>query len=488
MPKVGVLDTTLRDGEQTPGVSLSPEEKLRVAKALDDLGVDYIEAGSAATSPGEAEGIRLIANEKLKAKVLSFSRVLEKEVDLCKSCDVDGLFLVAPTSEEHIRFKLKTTPKEFLTTVEKTVDHSKDCGLYIDFCCEDGSRTDIGYLRKVLDLVGDRVDRFTVADTVGAATPEKMTQFFSELSKYKKMSYGVHCHDDLGLAVANTVASVRAGADTVDVTVNGLGERAGNAPLEEVVSALELLYGYKTNIKTERIFEVSRLVEDLTGVAVQPNKALVGKNAFRHESGIHVDGLLKHAGTYEFVKPEYVGRKKVFGFGKHMGGKGLKAILDSMKISVSDEQFKGIFDEIKAMGDRGKTITDADLSAIVKQVRGEKVRRFLDIVDIKVESGTRIKPKAVVMVKVDGKQVRETAEGDGPVDAAINAIMKVAGGKKIKLEEYHVDAITGGTDATVSVQVRMKSGDRVISASGVDTDIIMASVQAIVNGINYLLG
>ncbi len=485
--RLNVLDTTLRDGEQTPGVSLTPQEKLKIAKALDGLGVDFLEAGSACTSPGEAESIRLIADEGLKAKVLSFSRVLEKEVDLCCSCDVDGLFLVAPTSDAHIRYKLGTTPEEFLKTLDRTVQYCKDQGLYIDLCCEDGSRSEMGYLKKVLDKVGDRIDRFTIADTVGAATPEKLGLMFSELIKYKKFSYGVHCHDDVGLAVANTIASVRAGADTVDVTVNGLGERAGNAPLEEVIAALDLLYGYKTNIKTERIFEVSRLVEDLMGVPVQPNKALVGKNAFRHESGIHVDGLLKNAATYEFVKPEYVGRTKVFGFGKHVGGKGLKAILDSLKISVNEEQFKKVFDEIKAMGDKGKSLTDADLSAIVKQVKGEKSKNFLEIVDVKIESSMKVTPTARVVVKVDGRQKTEDATGDGPVDAAIKAIMKLAGSKNIKLEEYHVDAITGGTDATVSVTVRMKSGAKVITASGVDTDIIMASVQAIVNGINHLV-
>jgi len=337
--KVNVLDTTLRDGEQTPGVSLTPQDKVKIAKALDDLGVNFIEAGSACTSKGEAESIKLIANEGLKLKVLSFSRVTEKEVDLCNSCDVDGLFLVAPTSDDHIKFKLKTTPDDFLKHLDSVVQHARDQGMYIDLCCEDGSRTRIEYMKEIIDTLGKRIDRFTVADTVGAATPEKMAEFFTELSKHKKMSYGVHCHDDLGLAVANTLASVKAGCDTVDVTVNGLGERAGNAPLEEVIPALELLYGYKHDINTKKIFDVSRLIEDMTGVPVQPNKALVGKNSFRHESGIHVDGLLKHAGTYQFVDPEYVGRKKIFGFGKHVGGKGLKAILDSFKITVTEEQF-----------------------------------------------------------------------------------------------------------------------------------------------------
>ncbi len=488
MSRINVLDTTLRDGEQTPGVSLSPGEKLKIAGALDELGVDYIEAGSAATSRGEAESIKLISKEKLDAKVLSFSRVMEKEVELCADCGANGVFLVAPTSESHIRHKLRTTPEELLKKLDKVVDRAKGLGLYVDLCCEDGSRSDEAYLKQLLDAVGERIDRFTVADTVGASTPEKMASLFERLAGHKKMSYGVHCHDDLGMGVANTVASVRAGADTVDVTVNGLGERAGNAPLEEVVASLKLLYGYETGIKADRIYTTSRLVEDLTGVAVQPNKALVGKNAFMHESGIHVDGLLKNAETYEFVKPEYVGRKKVFRFGKHVGGKGLKAILGQLKINVTEEQFGKIFEEIKDMGDRGKTITDADLSAIVRQVKGEKTSDFLELADLRVESGMKGTPRARAVVKVGGKQKTADAEGDGPVDAAISAIMKVVGSRDIKLEEYHVDAITGGTDATVSVSVRMKSGQRVTTASGTDTDIIMASVKAIVNGINHLMG
>ncbi|MBN2518520.1 MAG: 2-isopropylmalate synthase, partial [Candidatus Altiarchaeota archaeon] len=324
MQKIQVLDTTLRDGEQTPGVSLSPEEKLRIAKALDDLGVDCIEAGSVATSEGERESIKLIAREGLRAKVLSFTRVLKKEIEVCLNCEVDGIFLVVPTSESHIKYKLKMAPAELLKLVDETVDFSKENGLYIDLCCEDGSRTEVGFMKKVLDRVGRKIDRFTIADTVGAATPEIMAKYFSELSKYKKMPYGVHCHDDLGLAVANTLASVRSGANTVDVTINGLGERAGNAALEEVVGALDILYGYKTDIKTEKIYEVSKLVEDLTGIAIASNKALVGKNAFTHESGIHVDGILKKADTYEFVKPGFVGRERTFLFGKHVGSKGLQ--------------------------------------------------------------------------------------------------------------------------------------------------------------------
>lgn len=487
MQKIQVLDTTLRDGEQTPGVSLSPEEKLKIAKALDDLGVEYMEAGSVATSEGERESIKLIAKEGLRAKVLSFVRVMKREVELCMDCGVDGVFLVVPTSESHIKYKLKMSPTELLKLVDETVDFSKSNGLYIDLCCEDGSRTDVNFMKKILDQVGNKIDRFTVADTVGAATPDVMFNYFSELSKYKKMPYGVHCHDDLGLAVANTLASVKGGANTVDVTINGLGERAGNAALEEVVGALELLYGYKTNIKTEKIYETSKLVEDLTGVAVPSNKALVGKNSFTHESGIHVDGILKRAETYEFVKPEFVGRERVFRFGKHVGSKGLREVLNRFKIEVSEDQFKDILKQIKELGDRGKTITDADLRAIIDQVKGEEGKGYIVLGDLLAVSGNKIMPTASVSAKVNGKEIMEAATGDGPVNAAINALEKIVGEMNVSLEEYHVDAITGGSDATVNVMVKVKSGDRVVTASGVHADIVMASVLAMINGINTIL-
>jgi len=466
---------------------LSPKGKLTIAKALDGLGVDCIEAGSVTTSEGEKESIKLIAKEGLKAKVLSFARVLKPEVDACLDCGVDGVFLVAPTSEDHIKFKLRTTPDKLAASVVDVAEYAKSHGLFVDLCCEDGSRTKLEFLQELLGRVKPKVDRFTVADTVGAATPELMTRLFSGLSGYR-MPLGVHCHDDLGLAVANTIAAVKAGADTVDVTVNGLGERAGNAPLEEVVGALKVLYGYETGVKAEKIYRVSKLVEELTGVAVQANKALVGKNAFMHESGIHVDGLLKHPDTYEFVKPSLVGRKRVFRFGKHVGSKGLKVILTRVKIKVSEEQFRQILKEVKALGDKGKVVTDADLQAIVEQIKGEKRRRFIELDELMAVSGNKIMPEATVSAKVAGKPAKATATGDGPVDAAINALEKIVGDPNINLEEYHVDAITGGSDATVNVTVKLKGGGRVITASGSSTDIIMASVMAMVNGINYLLG
>jgi len=485
MKKVQVLDTTLRDGEQTPGVSLSPEEKLKIAKALDDVGVDFIEAGSVATSKGEMQGMKLIAKEGLKANVLSFCRVLKKDIDLCLDCGLDGVFLVAPTSKSHIEFKLKTTEDKLLELVSETVQYSKDHGLYVDLCCEDGSRTSKDFLKKVIEA-GKGIDRFTVADTVGASKPEDIAEVFTELSN-QKTPLGVHCHDDLGLAVANTLAGVLNGASTVDVTVNGLGERAGNAPLEEVVASLDVLYGIKTDVDASKLYSLSALVEDLSGVALPSNKALVGKNSFTHESGIHVDGILKHPETYEFLKPEYVGRKRDFIFGKHVGGKGLEEILKNLGIKTTRQQFKEIFEKLKDMGDKGHTITDADLKAIVDSVKGVKGKKVIDLIDLLTVSGNRIRPTASVAAKIRGEEKIGSAVGNGPVDAAINAIKKLVDGTNVSLEEYHVDAITGGTDASVSVTVKVKSRGKTATASGVHSDIIMASVLAMINGLNCLL-
>ncbi|MCK4491278.1 MAG: hypothetical protein KAU03_01555, partial [Candidatus Altiarchaeales archaeon] len=313
-----VLDTTLRDGEQTPGVSLAPDEKLEIAKALDDLGVDIIEAGSAITSEGEREGIKRIVDAGLNAEIASYARILEKDIDAAIDCEIDCIFLVAPTSDIHLKYKLGIEREELTDRTRKAIEYCRDNKLVVDLCCEDGSRTDVHFLKRVLtEWTECGIDRFTVADTVGIMTPEKISEMFVDLKKTAKIPLGVHCHDDLGLATANTILAVRAGATVVNVAVNGLGERAGNAALEEVIMALKLSYNISSNIKTERLAEVSDLVEKICGIPVPPNKAIVGDNAFTHEAGIHVDGILKKPQTYEAIKPELVGKTRTFVLGKH---------------------------------------------------------------------------------------------------------------------------------------------------------------------------
>jgi D-citramalate synthase len=486
--KVKILDTTLRDGEQTPGVSLTPESKLKIAKALDDLGVDVIEAGAAITSEGEREGIKLIANEGLKAEISTYCRIITGDIDLALACDVDSVFLVAPTSDLHIQYKLGISRDELIERMLKAIQYSKDHGLVVDLCAEDGSRTDPKFLAKVINAAAEcKIDRFTVADTVGIMVPEKITSIFDYLTKEVKVPLGIHCHDDLGLATANTIAAVKAGASMVDVAVNGLGERAGNAALEEVVMALKLGYDCKMGVDAEKITAISKLVESLCGVPVAPNKAIVGGNAFTHEAGIHVDGILKKAETYEAIKPESVGSKRRFVLGKHVGMKSVRAMLNDLSITVSDEQLKNIFDQIKFMGDKGKKVTNFDLEAIANSAMGVEIKKAIEVEDLVAVAGNKCTPTASVRLRINGREVIESATGTGPVDAAIKAIRHATREVPFELTEYHVDSISGGTDAVVQVMVKLKSKDKIITAQGAGSDIILASVDALVNGINLIM-
>ncbi|RLI93259.1 MAG: 2-isopropylmalate synthase [Candidatus Altiarchaeales archaeon] len=486
--KIKILDTTLRDGEQTPGVSFTPDEKLRIAKALDDLGVDVIEAGSAITSEGEREGIKMIADEGLRAEISSYARILRGDIDAAISCDVNSIFLVAPTSDLHIKYKLGITRDELVKKTLNAIQYCKDHGLVVDLCTEDGSRTDVRFLSKILESATQYgVDRFTIADTVGIMLPERIHEMFSKLARESKVPLGVHCHDDLGLATANTIAAVRAGASIVDVTVNGLGERAGNASLEEVVMALKLGYNYDMGIKTEKITSVSDLVEKSCGIPVAPNKAIVGDNAFTHEAGIHVDGILKKPETYEAIKPESVGARRRFVLGKHVGTKAILKMLSDLKISVSDEQLRDILNQVKYMGDKGKKVTNVDLEAIAHSVLGIEVEKAIEVKELVAVAGNKFTPTASVKIKINGREITESATGTGPVDAAMNAIRRATKEVPFELVEYHVDSISGGTDAVVEVMVKLRSRDRIITARGAGSDIVLASVDALVNGINLIM-
>ncbi|RLI93966.1 MAG: 2-isopropylmalate synthase, partial [Candidatus Altiarchaeales archaeon] len=349
-------------------------------------------------------------------------------------------------------------------------------------------RTSVDFLIRLLKSATEYgIDRYTIADTVGVMTPEKIKDMFAKLKKEAKIPLGVHCHDDFGLATANTIAAVKGGAQVVDVVVNGLGERAGNASLEEVVMALKLLEDYETNINTKKISNLSELVEKLFGVPVPPNKAIVGENAFTHEAGIHVDGILKKPETYEAIKPELVGAKRRFVLGKHVGMKSVKKMLDELNISVNDEQLREIFEQIKYIGDKGKKVTSADLEAIAHSVLGIEIEKAIRVDELVAIAGNRFTPTASVKVRIDGKEIRASGIGTGPVDAAINAIRQATKDIPFELIEYHVDSISGGTDAVVEVMVKLRSKGKIITARGAGTDIVLASVDALVNGLNLIL-
>ena len=485
---VKILDTSLRDGEQTPGVSLTPEQKLQIAKQLDILGVDYIEAGTAVISEGEQRGIKGIANEGLKAEISSFARLLKGDIDAAIECDVDTVNLVAPVSDAHIKKKLKTDRESLRNRTFEMVDYVKGHGLKVEISAEDASRADTGFLQSFFSDLAAVVDRLCFCDTVGILYPERTKELFELICNFNT-PVAVHCHNDFGLATGNSVAAVLAGAEVVHVTVNGLGERAGNASLEEVVTSLELLYGIKTNIAKSKLYETSRLVSNLTKMPVALNKPLVGDNVFTHESGMHVHGTLADKTLYEPMDPGIVGRKRRFAFGKHTGTASVKMALEEQGIQADEEQTSKILTKVKELGDKGKLVTDADFQAVVDNVlrieRGEKIK----LVDLSVVSGKNVYPTASIRLEIDGEDVIEAAVGVGPVDAAINALKK--GIKEmdmadLRLEEYHVDAITGGADALVNVVVKMSRGDRAITASGVSEDIVLASLYALINGVNRL--
>lgn len=486
---VRIFDTTLRDGEQTPGIALAPEQKLEVAKALDDLGVDVIEAGAAITSEGERQAIKMISNANLNAEICSFTRALRADVDAALACDVDSIHLVVPTSDTHLQYKLKKSRAEVKEMALDAVRHAVDHGLIVELSAEDATRSDPAFLKEIfLSGVDVGAQRICICDTVGVLTPERAHELFAEIVEAVNVPVAAHCHNDFGMATANTVAAVRAGAQEVHVTINGLGERAGNAALEEVVLALAHFYDVQTKVQLKGLYEISRLVERHTGLPVSPTKAVVGENAFSHEAGIHTAGVLAYPPTYEPIAPEMVGHHRRLVFGKHVGSHAIESELRRMGLEPTKEQVREIFEQVKKLGDRGKLVTDAELRAIVDAVMGRILEEMVKLEELTVLSGNKVTPTASVRLKFEDKQVTESGLGVGPVDAAINAIRKVVEGmSNIRLQEYHVDAISGGTDAVVDVVVKLTDGKRIVTARGTSGDIIMASVQAMLNGVNRLL-
>jgi D-citramalate synthase len=478
----------LRDGEQTPGVSLSTEDKVLISHKLDSLGVDIIEAGSAITSEGEREAIRAVAREGLNAEICSYCRVRREDIDFALECEVDSIHLVVPVSDLHIQSKLKKDREAVTRMAVDTTQYAKDHGLIVELSGEDASRADMDFLKSIYSAGIDAgADRIAFCDTVGLLVPEKTFEVFKELSTLSK-PLSVHCHNDFGLATANTLAALRGGASQAHVTINGIGERAGNTSLEEVVMGLETIYRYNTHINLKELYKISRHVSRATGIMVAPNKAIVGGNAFTHEAGIHVHGLLADTSTYESIKPEDIGRVRKITLGKHAGRSSVELALKELGLDVSTEQLDEIVTRIKELGDKNKHVTDADLEAIAETVLNISHEAKVKLEEFTVVSGNTITPTASIKLKVNGVEVVEAGVGDGPVDAAIAAIRKgIAGVADIRLDEYHVDSITGGTDALVEVRVKLSREGNVITARGARTDIIMASVEAVLEGINRLI-
>jgi len=370
---IEILDTTLRDGEQTPRIAFSPDEKLEIARKLDELGVDMIEAGSATVSKGERTAISRITREKLNADIFSFCRGLKSDIDHAIECEVDGIHLVIPVSDLHIEKKLNKTRDDIKDMTSRLTRYAVDHGLVVEISGEDSTRADVDFIREMFSLAMEEgADRACICDTTGISSPEKIYDLVSKIGEDIDAPLAVHCHDDFGLATANTLAAVKAGAEEAHLTVNGIGERGGNAALEEVVVALSELYGFITKVQLKKIYETSKLVEKYSGSVIPPSKAIVGENAFSHEAGIHVDGILKDASTYEPIDPEKIGRERKFVVGKHSGKHSIENKLKVEDIKADDKEIDEIFQRVKDIGDSGRSINEDDWKSIVEEILGDR--------------------------------------------------------------------------------------------------------------------
>lgn len=497
--KVFIFDTTLRDGEQAPGASMNPQEKLEIALGLERLGVDVIEAGFAVISKGDFDSVQTIAKRIKKSTVCSLARALPKDIDAAalaiKSAKSGRIHVFLATSKIHLDFKFKKSQDQILQMAIDAVKYARRKCDNIEFSPEDASRTEKDFLYRVVEAaIRAGATTVNIPDTVGYSTPLEygavIKGIVNNVPNINKAIISTHCHDDLGLAVANSLSGINNGARQIECTINGIGERAGNASMEEVVMALRTrkdFYGVSTGIKTEEFYRLSRMVSKATGFIVPPNKAIVGANAFRHESGIHQDGVLKEKRTYEIMDAADVGVPSNEGLvlGKHSGRHAFKDRLKSLGIVLGDAQLDEAFVQFKDLADKKKRIFDEDLLAIADE-KGKTRKEMFQLVDLVYTSGVKVTPKATVSIKRQGKIVKQEATGDGPVDACYHAIEAITKTKALLLD-YSIHSITEGKDAQGEVSVKVEINGSPYSGRGASTDIIEASAKAYLNAINVAL-
>ncbi|SEG61185.1 2-isopropylmalate synthase [Marinobacterium lutimaris] len=497
--RVIVFDTTLRDGEQSPGASMTRDEKLRIARQLERMRVDVIEAGFAIASVGDFESVQAIARTIKDSTVCSLSRALDGDIDRAgealRDANSGRIHTFIATSPIHMKYKLQMEPDQVVENAVRAVKRARGLIDDVEFSLEDASRSEMDFMCRIIEQVIDAGARtINIPDTVGYAVPEEFGQRIGELIQRipnaDKAIFSVHCHNDLGLAVANSLAAVSAGARQVECTINGLGERAGNAALEEIVMALRTrkdMLGLETAIDTTQIVAASRLVSSVTGFPVQPNKAIVGANAFAHESGIHQDGVLKHRETYEIMTAQDVGwgtNRMVLG--KHSGRAAFRARLEELGTTfATDAELNTAFTRFKELADKKHEIFDEDLMALVSDARAEAASEKYRLTSLSVTSQTGETPVASIKVMIDGEEYAAESEGSGPVDATFKAIEQVAkSGASLLI--YSVNAVTEGTDSQGEVTVRLEKGGRIVNGLGADTDIIIASGKAYLHALNML--
>ncbi|KAA2214764.1 2-isopropylmalate synthase [Teichococcus oryzae] len=498
--RVIVFDTTLRDGEQSPGFSMNLEEKLRMADALADLGVDVMEAGFPIASQGDFESVRSISERFAKdgPVVCGLSRSapgdILRAVEAVKPAARQRIHTFLSTSDLHMRVKLRMSREEVLEAISKSVTLARNHVADVEWSAEDGSRTDPDFLCRCVEAaIRAGATTINIPDTVGYAVPADLHRIFTMLRERVPGADGVilsaHNHDDLGLAVANTIASIQAGARQVEATINGIGERAGNASLEEVAMALRTRQDaipFTTGIVTQNILKTSRLLATITGFDVQPNKAIVGRNAFAHESGIHQDGVLKDKATYEIMTPESVGwTTNSLVLGKHSGRAAFRDKLSTLGYTLGDNQLNDAFRRFKDLADRKKVVYDEDIVALVDD-EVVRIKDRVKLVALTVATGLGTRPAASLSLEVDGEQCDAVAGGDGAVDATFNAIQQVVP-HRAELKLFAVQSVTGGTDAQARVTVRLEEDGKLVDGQGADTDTIIASARAYVHALNKLL-
>ncbi|MHC5652724.1 2-isopropylmalate synthase [Stappia sp.] len=496
--KIFIFDTTLRDGEQSPGASMTLEEKLQVAELLDDMGVDIIEAGFPIASNGDFEAVSEIAKRSKRSVIAGLARAIHADIDRAgeavRHAERGRIHTFVSTSPIHLEFQMKKTEAEVLDIITDTVTRARNLIDDVEWSGMDATRTPIDYLcRCVETAIRAGATTINLPDTVGYATPDEYKAMFEQVRarvpNADQAIFSVHCHNDLGLAVANSLAGVAGGARQVECTINGLGERAGNAALEEIVMAVRTradVLAYDCGVDPKYLTRASKLVSAVSGFPVQFNKAIVGKNAFAHESGIHQDGMLKNAETYEIMRPEDVGVKSTsLVMGKHSGRHAFRQKLEELGYEIGGNAFEDAFRRFKELADRKKHVYDEDIDALVENeiaTQGEHIR----VIALTVIAGTGGPQKAILTMDIDGRHETRECSGDGPVDATFNAIKSIVPHDAM-LSLYQVHAVTEGTDAQAEVSVRLEADGRMATGKGADTDTLVASARAYVSALNKLI-
>ena len=497
--KVLIFDTTLRDGEQSPGATMSLSEKIEIATLLDEMGVDIIEAGFPIASEGDFEAVSEISKVIKGASVCGLARANKVDIERCwraiESAAKPRIHTFIGTSPLHREFQVRLSKEEVLEKVSETVQYARTLCKDVQWSPMDATRTEMDFLIQVVRVaIESGASTINIPDTVGYTAPRESAEIIKHLLSavpgMREIIISTHCHNDLGMATANSLAAVEAGARQIECTINGLGERAGNTALEEIVMALKVrqdIMPFSTGLDTKKLIQASRLVSTVSGFPVQFNKAIVGKNAFAHESGIHQDGMLKHAGTFEIMKPEDIGLTETnLVMGKHSGRAALRKKVSDLGFNLGDNQLQDLFVRFKALADRKKEVYDEDLLALLADNAMTRNDELLQLVDLEVTCGTKAPQIAKATIALEGKHHSVESIGDGPVDAVFNAVKKVFP-HSAHLQHFQIHAVTEGTDAQATVSVRLEEAGKMVTGQSSDTDTVVASAKAYINSLNKLV-